>query len=164
MRIEAPTQDQARDVALRMRDSDFREFEATSFATTREELADALMARYAHLGQFIMATHEDRPVAIGALIEARPNVASLLFYATDEFQIIAMGLTRFITQRLFPQVKANGAHRIECVSIAGHYEAHRWIKVLGLEHQCEMRGYGKRGETFHQFAWIGDVPETGTGA
>lgn len=156
MRIDRATAQQVRDVALRMRDSDFREFSATSFAETREALANELTLRYAGRAD-VLCAETDEPVAIGALLEIRPNVLTLLFFATDKFPQLSFALTRFIRQRLIPGFKAAGAHRIECVSIDGHDAAHRWIeKSLGLPRRFPMEGYGKAGETFHQFAWISD--------
>lgn len=164
MRIGEPDFDDIRNVALHMRDSDLREFRATSFLDSREDIADWLVARYGEHEICIMASDETGPVAIGAMIESRPNVVSLLFFATERFPVIATPLTRFIRQRLFKGAKKAGCHRIECVSIDGHTAAHRWIEALGLSHQFAMPGYGKGGETFHQFAWIGDVRQVGSEA
>src|SRR5690606_23608090 len=96
----------------------------------------------------------DEPVAAGAMVGARPNVITLMFFATDDFPKIALPLTRFITKNLFQKYRDNGVHRIECVSIEGYDEAHRWIKILGLHHEAVFPGFGKNGEAFHQFAKV----------
>lgn len=141
-------------VALRMRDSDLREFLAVHDCDGRVELAGRLARIYGPRSDVIVAGLPDEPIAIGALVEARPRVLTLMFFATDRLPQIALPLTRFIRNNLFPKVQAAGTHRIECVSIAGHREAHRWIQVLGLDQEAVCRGYGKDGETFHQFAWV----------
>lgn len=156
MRIDRATPETIRAVAERMRERDVVEFAATSFAATRDQLTDDLVRRYAELPGVICASNAGGPVAVGATIEARPNVLTLLFFATDAFPGIALGLTRFIRQRLFPAQRAAGVHRIECVSIDTHIDAHRWIEILGLRREAEMPGYGKAGETFYQFAWKAD--------
>lgn len=156
MKVDRADAQAVRFIADRLRERDVIEFTATSFAATRGQLTDDLVRRYAGLPGGICASIGDRPVAFGATIEARPNVLTLLFFATDEFPAIALGLTRFIRQRLFPAQRAAGAHRIECVSIDSHTDAHRWIEILGLEREAEMPGYGKAGETFYQFAWTAD--------
>ena len=150
--IEIASSEDVWNVALKMRESDFREFVAVSAVETREELADILAAR---TEQPIGVYREGRPVAIGAMVETRPNVATLMFFATDDFPLVALELTRFVRQRLFPKYREVGFHRFECVSIEGHASAHRWIKILGLELEAYMPKYGREGEAFYQFAWVG---------
>lgn len=159
MRIETATPSAIRAVAERMRDQDAAEFLAVSNAETRDELVGGLVATYGARDDLIMACADDmRPVAIGGLIEHRPNVATLLFFATDEFRQIALGLTRFIRCNLFPEVVAAGVHRIECVSIAGYVDNHRWIRLLGLnEPIITLRAYGKGAEDFLMFSWVADA-------
>lgn len=140
-------------VAARMRDRDVVEFLATSTAVDRPDLAMQLTRRYGQSNELIVARYDGEAVAIGGLIQHRPNVATLLFFATDAFPAVALGLTRFITRRLFPEVKAVGTHRIECVSHAEHTDAHRWIELLGLRREAEFKRFGRSGETFLQFAW-----------
>lgn len=154
MRIEPASPAHVEAVASRMRERDRHEFMATSHATTPEELTDELVRRYAGFSGAICALDGVEPVAVGAMIEARPNVLTLLFFATDEFPRVAISLTSFITRRLFPSQRAAGVHRIECVSIVDHIDAHRWIGLLGLELEATAPGYGRGGETFYQFAWV----------
>lgn len=156
MRVEATTPENVRHVAERMRDSDFREFSAVSYAKTRQQLADVMVRVYGEHPGGMCAYDGDEPVAIGAMIEARPNVVTLMFFATDAMAGIAVPLTRFIRNVVFRQYRDEGAHRIECVSIDGHEAAHRWIEILGLKREAVFPGYGKNGEKFHQFSWVRD--------
>lgn len=149
--IEIATSEDVWNVALRMRESDFLEFAAVSNVDSREAMADALAAR---IEQPIGVFRDGRPVAIGAMVETRPNVATLLFFATDAFPDVALELTRFVRRRLFPKYREVGFHRFECVSIEGHVAAHRWIKILGLELEAYLPKYGRAGEAFYQFAWV----------
>lgn len=156
MRLEYATADDVRAVALAMRESDYREFSALSPTTDREGLAERLAARYSGRDDVLAAFCDGQPVAVGGLIESRPNVLTALFFATDDFQKVGLEVTYFV-KRLLPQVKANGVHRIEAVSLVGHTEAHRWIRHFGLLPEGPpMRGYGKNGEAYQQFAWIDD--------
>lgn len=166
MKIDAPLRADVRYVAENMRQKDIVEFRAVSRAESTDELAEALIERYGDRGDTICARLDDgTPVAIGAMIESRFNVVTLLFFATDDFPQIAMALTKFIVQRLFPRYRNAGVHRIECVSHVDYVEAHRWIETLGLEKEAEMPGYGRNGETYFQFAWVDDrVRQTGNGA
>jgi hypothetical protein len=161
MRIDTPGFGDFHHVASRMRDSDFREFSALHPVDTKADLATRLSDIYGWREDLIGAYLDDRPVAVGAAIEATPNVLTLLFLATDDFPLVAFGLTRFIVQRLFPPLKAAGVHRIQCVSIDGYDAAHRWIETLGLAREGAIPKLGKAGETFHQFAWVADAGSTG---
>lgn len=144
-------------VARFMRSRDIYEFLAVSPMESHEGLVMQIMERYGNRNDLIVAKDHGEAVAIGGLIQHRPNVATLLFFATDGFPAIALGLTRFIRQKLFPRVKRAGIHRIEAISIAGYHETHRWIEILGLKREAEFKGYGKNGETFVQFAWVSDA-------
>lgn len=158
MKIDVATADDIFDVALRMRPTDFAEFDALYPTSGRQQLAHAIAMRYGSRQDIIVASHGEHRTAIGAPIETRPNVLTLLFFATPDFNSIALPLTRFITRRLFPPLVNAGAHRIEAVSMDGHDEAHRWIELLGLKRETvPMLGYGKNGESFIQFAWVADV-------
>ena len=155
MKVEPATALDVEAVALAMRARDYAEFSAVSWAADRAELARHLAARYGDQPSVICGHHDGLPACIGGTIEARPNVLSLLFFATDVFPQIALPATRFIRDRLFPRLRAVGVHRIEAVSMAGHKETHRWLRTLGLEPEVAvMRGYGRAGEDFVQFAWV----------
>ncbi len=151
------------EVAMLMRATDYEEFAAVAPADNRADLTRLLLARYGDRRDVLCVSHKNIPVAIGGALELRPRVLTLLFFATPEFAGVYAPLTRFIKQRLFPPLVAAGAHRIEAVSMESHTDAHRWIEALGLEKEGPpMRGYGKRGESFQQFAWVGDVRSAGT--
>jgi hypothetical protein len=154
MRIEEPTRESVLHVITNMRESDMREFLAVSHMTDRRTLSHVLLDRYERHPDVIVAWNDQEPVAVGAMLETRPKVATLMFFATDKFETIAAPLTRFIRQRLFARCKNVGVHRIECLSIEGYPEAHRWIKALGLSQEAVMHGFGREGETFYQFAWV----------
>lgn len=143
-------------VAVAMRERDYAEFDAVNFSNSREELASILVARYGHIAStLICVTLGGTPVAIGGLIEGRPNVVTLLFYATDRFPSVAIGVTKFIKKNLFPRIVAAGVHRIECTTLEGYENVHRWIETLGLVKETDpMLNYGKNGEAFIQFSLI----------
>lgn len=157
MRIEPAKPADIVHVAAHMREADLKEFLALSPANDRAALALELSQRFGQRNDVFAAWHEEMPIAIGATIEARPNVLTLLFFASDGFRHIGRELTKFMKQRYFPPLIEAGVHRIECVSMEGHKEAHRWIKALGLVQEGgPLRGYGKNGETYFQYAWVRD--------
>ncbi len=154
MKIEPASHTQITDVGLRMRERDRREFAAVSEADTRTEIVESLLRRYAMDRSAICASLDGEAVAVGAIVMARPNVGSLCFFATDDFNRVAAGLTKWIRRDLFPRYQQAGVHRIECISIDGYEQTHRWIELLGLKREAVLKGFGKSGETFHQFAWV----------
>lgn len=155
MRLDVATADDIRAVARDMRDSDLAEFSAVLPVDDRDAVADTLSLRYGYRPDILCAQRDGRRIAIGGALELRPNVLTLLFFATPDFGQIALPLTRFIKLGLFRRLVAAGVHRIEAVSMDGHTQAHRWIEALGLSRETgPLRGYGKRGEAFIQFAWV----------
>lgn len=155
MIVAEPERHYVRHIAERMRAKDAEEFLAVSHADTRAELTEALIDRYAGHPHGICFLHDDfEPVAIVAMVFARPNVATLMFFATDRFREIAISVTRFATRSLFPCYFNAGVHRIECASIDGYEHAHRWIQMLGLDDEGRFPGWGKNGEAFRQFAKV----------
>lgn len=155
MEIDRATSQDVQQVALRMRERDFEEFSAVAAVDTREELADLLAVRYGGRADVLCGSKGGRPICIGGTIEGRPNVITLLFFATDEFPEIAVSITRFIRSELFPRYFAAGIHRIEAVSLARYGQIHKWLRTIGLEKETgPMLGYGKRGEAFIQFSKV----------
>lgn len=163
MKLDAPSHETVRLVAERMREGDALEFLAVSPAEDREGLVEALVERYGGAPDAFGFYDEDRtPIAIGAMVQHRPNVVTLAFFATDEFPRIAADVAKFARRSLFPAYRARGVHRIECISIEGYEDAHRWIGMLGLVKEAVMPGYGRGGETYLQFAWVADAGSTGS--
>lgn len=140
-------------VAKSMRQRDRDEFMALSHFETHDQLVKSLVQRFGGHPD-VFTVHTDAPVAVGGMLLHRPNVATLLFFATDDFAgAVAADFTRFVKQRLFPGYIAKGVHRIECTALAGYEEVHRWLVALGLEYEADMPKFGRGGETYTQFAW-----------
>jgi len=155
VRIELGTNDALRQVVANIRDDDIREFRAISFIDDRAALADDLVARYSGRYDTFQAINDGRPVAFGAMVLVRPHVISAGFFATEDFPAVALPVARFVRSRLFPSYRKVGVHRIECVIIDGYESAMRFCRALGMKVEAELRGYGKNGESFYQFAWVG---------
>lgn len=155
MQLEVDLARAIRSVALNMRERDFAEFSATSYAASREELAESLVERFADRSDVLAVGGPGAyyPIAICGLLEVRPRVLSLLFFARDEFAAHILPLTRFVVRDLFAPRIAAGVHRIECASLSSHREAHNWIETLGLSRESVIRKCGKNGEDFDFYAW-----------
>lgn len=154
MKIERATEVHVAHVAARLREADVAEFLPLYAVDTQAELADALVARFKDTPD-TYAFLSDEPVAIGAMVMHRPNVATLAFFSTDRFDEIALPVARWVKRTLFPAYEAEGVHRIDAVSIDGHAKAHKWIRMCGLEPESgPLRGYGKGGETYFIFSRV----------
>lgn len=161
MKIERATTEDVLAVASNMRDRDLEEFSAVMFADTREGLARLLAEHYGGR-EDVFCGADGHPICIGGSIETRPNVVTLVFFATDEFPRIALPITRFVRRELFPRYFAAGVHRIEAVSLATYSPIHEWLRTLGLSQETgPMLGYGKRGESFIQFSLVQNVRPAG---
>lgn len=155
MKIEPATRLDVLTVALAMRQRDFQEFTAVTPADTREHLARLMAERYGDRDDVLCVRWGEYPVVIGGALEIRPNVVTLLLFATDNFARVVLPLTRFIKRELFPRYFAAGVHRVEAVAMAGYDEVHKWLGVLGLTPETgPLLGYGKRGEAFIQFSKV----------
>ena len=137
-----------------MRESAFREFAPLWAIDTREQMADHLTERFGSRGCIRVDADDGAVVAIGDVVETRPNVVSLLFFATDRFPEVARPATRFIVRRLLPELRALGVHRIEAIAAADNKEAHRWIQTMGLSQEAVLRKFGRNGEDYINFAWV----------
>lgn len=159
MKIDVAAPGDIRAVALAMRDRDVAEFSAISFADTREELAVALESRYEGNPSVMCARWKDQPACIGGAIETRPGVVSLLFFATDDFPRLALPMTRWLRNELFPRLLGEGGvHRIEAIALDGRKDVRAWLYTLGLQPETgPLFGYGKRGEPFIMFSKVVDV-------
>jgi hypothetical protein len=154
LRVEAANKADVRYVAERMRDRDREEFMAVSPFDHHDALVEGIVERYGEHPDVVVAHWQNGPVAVGGIVHHRPKVGTLLFFATDDLPQIGSDLTRFIVKSLFPGYTRAGTHRIECASIAGYEETHRWLSVLGLKKEADMPKYGRDGQDFVQFAWV----------
>lgn len=155
MNLAPVTPDYVQQVALAMRGRDVEEFLAVNPVADQEELALLLRDRYGRRRHLLCACDDaGEPVCIGGAVFGRPGVASLLFFATYAFPKIALPMTRFIKRHYFPSLAAEGIHRIECVSLAGYGDMHRWLETLGMQREGLFRAYGKSREDFVQYAWV----------
>lgn len=154
MIVEAATVATVREVAEQMRPRDREEFMAVSPFERHVDLVDEIVGRYALHADAYTFLDGSEPLAVAGLIQHRPNVVTLLFFAKPDLPRIGTDLTRFVVKRLFPTYRRHGVHRIECASIEGYHETHRWLQVLGLSQEAIMPRYGRDGQTYIQFSWV----------
>lgn len=143
------------DIALHMRERDFEECSALSFAETRHELAEEIARSWSRSETtLICGTEELGGIAAFTYMPLRRGVWNMGLIATDKFDKIHLSLTRLIIKSIIPVLDNAGAHRVEAQSIAGYSSVHNWLKFLGLEEESVIKGYGKNGEDFVNFAYV----------
>ncbi len=156
MRIEPPCTRDVAYVGAYMRQRDRDEFIALTHFASYGELVFSLIERFAsHPDVFVV--HDEEPVAVGGMILHRPNVATLLFFATDKFAAVGRPFTRFVKKQLFRTYVERGVHRIEAQALADYGEVRSWLNVLGLTAEATMPGFGRDGQTYIQYAWTKSV-------
>lgn len=160
MRVDQASAEDIEHVALHMRERDYREFAALSFVEGRERMAQELVNRYAGRDG-VLCGSKDGPIWVGMSMVTRPGVMTLGLFATDRFPAVGLATTRFVCN-LLDRYEESGIHRIEAVSMEGYRMAHRWLRTIGLQRETEpMRGYGRNGEAFIQFARVKDAGAIG---
>jgi len=149
-RIEIATPDEVYSVALAMRERDLAEFSAALPVHRRLDVAANLALRYGGRDDVLVGAVGGEPICIGGTVQVNDAI-HLLFFATDKFPTIAVSITRFIRNELFPRFFAAGINRVECASIEGYDHAHRWLRLLGLKDAGRAEFTGRGGEAFVHF-------------
>lgn len=149
MRIAAPEYGTVRYIVENMREWDRREVFATHWGDDPDQFTKEAVA----VGQFAWVCGLERPIAYIGAYPLWPGVWSVWMYATDEIRHIGKSLTKHVRKVMIPALLAGEFHRGQCCSLAGHTEAHDWLRVLGASPEATLRGYGRKGEDFVIFAW-----------
>jgi hypothetical protein len=135
-----------------MRERDLEEFAAISPYANRADAAELLAARYGARPDVWTAGY-DEPVCVFGTYEGTPNVVTLLFFATPEFEKMVLPFTRYVTRELFPSLFERGVYRVQCMSISHYAPVHRWLETLGLRRESS-HVMGKNREVFDMFALV----------
>ncbi len=136
-------------VAINMRDWDRREIFATLRVTQPVDFAELTM-RVSDLAWIVYRDNE--PVIAFGAGEMWSGVWNVWAFGTDKFPKAGLSATRFM-RKVIPEIMdERSIHRIECKSMEGHTEAHKWLNALGLYRESEHPGFGKNRETFYTYA------------
>ncbi len=135
------------DIAVNMRERDYEECSALSFANSRHELADELARSWSNIPTSIVCgTKEDGGIAAFTYVPMRKGVWNMGLFATDKFNKIHLSLTKLIIKSIIPTLDNAGAHRVEAPSITGYSTVHNWLNFLGQEDESILKGSGRNGE------------------
>lgn len=151
MRLDELTASAVYHVAKNMRDEDALEIYATRFVDDPEELMHDTLACPA----FSWVAWLDEPIAVVGAVPMHPTVWNVYAYATPRFSEIAYPLTKFIKRGMIPRLAATGVRRAQCLSLASHFTAHKWLENLGATRESTLEGFGREGEDFYMYFWRG---------
>lgn len=137
-------------VVSNMREWDRREIFATEWLDDPADYARTV-CKY---GSFAWVAGDSEPIAVIGARAMWPGVWAPWMFATDAFPRISIGLTRFVRNNMIPSLRQTGAHRAHCLSMVGHEQAHRWLRLLGAEPEGDpLIGWGRNREDFQVFVW-----------
>jgi hypothetical protein len=107
--------------------------------------------------QFVWLFYHGR-IAAGVLgaFPCSNDIWDVFMIATRQFGHVAYPMTEFIRHDMIPLLAATGVRRAQCMSLATHDQAHRWLAFLGAEPAETLKDYGRNGESYVKYMWRGD--------
>lgn len=96
---------------------------------------------------------DGKPIALIGYTQRRPGVWRDWMMSTDAVWKKPIAITR-ICRQIMETMEANGAHRLECVSMATRVMAHKWYRSVGLKFEGILRSWGAHGEDAMMFARV----------
>lgn len=147
-----PNLDHILHVTRNMRQADREEIFALQYSDDEEVLARLV---HAACGPFawVFAADDGEPVAIMGVKPMHPNVFDAFMYATPRFGEVGAAMTRFVRKAMIPLLLKSKIHRVHAISKADHFDAHRWLEMLGARREATLEQYGKGGEDYVVFTW-----------
>lgn len=156
VRLMAVTEEALLYIASNMRERDAEEIFATRWDGDPLSLTSDCMACLERPRSVaVMAMYDHRPAAVMGAVEVWPHVWDVWCFGTDDFDHVALSLTKYVRRTLIPYLLKNGMKRAHCRSMAKHSKAHDWLRAMGAEQDNErpMKAWGKNGEDFVLFEW-----------
>lgn len=94
------------------------------------------------------------PVLCGGVMGDGPGVLHTFLFGARGWEEVIFGAVRAWRHELKRLLAIDGIHRIQCVSLCQHPRGQRFLELLGLTYEHELRGWGKHGESFFMFARV----------
>lgn len=149
LRPEPPFEDMLQ-IARNLRARDREEIFATRYGNDPADLArDAVNTGAFRWGAYV----DGRPVAAVGAVPRWPRVWSVWAYGTDEWPKVVITLTRHVRRFMIPAIFNSGCIRADCMALARHVDARRWLEYLGAVPEKVLDNWGKNGEKFVLYCW-----------
>lgn len=149
LRPEPPYEDVLK-IARNMRKRDREEIYATRFGENPEQVTAEVVAS----GAFRWAAYiEGKPVAAIGAVPRWPGVWTVWAFGTADWSKVTLALTRHVRRFMMPAIFHSGAHRVDCMALAKHTDARRWLEALGAEPETTLDNWGRNGEKFVCYRW-----------
>lgn len=110
-------------------------------------------------GRGVVAWHKGRPAAVLALVENWHGVWDAIAFGTDDWKSVAIEMVRWARKNIAQVIEEMDGHRLQAASHVESVESHKFLTVLGAEPEAVLRGYGKDGSDYIQFAWVKKTKE-----
>jgi len=160
LRAEPPFADML-EIAQNLRGCDREEIFATRFGEDPEQLArDTVNSGAFRWGAYL----DGKPVAAIGAVPRWPKVWSMWAYGTDDWDKVALTLTKHGRKFILPALLNSGFIRADAMSLATHTQAHRWMELLGARPEKTLDNYGKNGQTFVSYVWTRESTKTAIAA
>jgi len=148
--IPEPSHEVVASVARNMRERDRTEVYATQWRDDPDDLARMVglsgAMRWA-------VTLDGEPVAAIGVTPRWPKVWSAWAFGTDKWPKVVIPVTRHVRRFMLPGVYSTGALRVDCMALASHTDARRWLEYLGAIPEKTVDNWGKNGEKFVSYVW-----------
>lgn len=139
-------------VSMNMRQKDMAEV-SNVFWTDNPLAIAAAVIKTINQGNFAACCYRnDVPVALIGWREVHPGVLEGWSYATDAFSTISTSLTKFVIRVLRPSLEGSKVHRLQAISRFDHFEAHAWMRTIGMKPESTLKRYGVDGSDYIMFA------------
>lgn len=149
LRAQPPLADMLH-ITSHLRDRDREEIFATRYGEEPKDLArDATFS-----GAFRwIAYHDGVPTAAIGAVPRWPNVWTVWAFGTDDWDKTVLTLTRHVRRFMIPAIYGSGAIRADCLALAAHEDARKWLTALGATPEKVLDNWGKNGEAFVSYCW-----------
>jgi hypothetical protein len=141
------------EMLLRLREQDKDELRATRGGFDPNQLAGEIF----RAGFKVWFVHQRRfrftPIAAFGLYRMTPTCAGVFAFGTDDWPLVAKGMTRRILRDIIPRAPEWGLHRAECRALASRQDVRRWLTGLGWRAEAVLSEFGSRREDFILYAW-----------
>ena len=101
----------------------------------------------------ILSLDDGVPVASIGALPSWPGVWSAWAYGTDDWNKVALTLTKHVVRHMIPSLERFGAHRVQCHAMEKHTQACRWLERLGAKADARLDNYGRHGQSFVLYSW-----------